>query len=195
VGRDGYCGVASVGGGETSVGMALAPRARRPGEHVEALFDRMLAALPAAGDAVAPAERTTAIRGLTPLVRRVRRVAGPGYLLVGDAAGFTDPFTGEGVFRALRGAELAAEAAIRALGSRDASPLDYPEARRRAFAAKDAACLGIQAALALPPLFDHCLRRADRREGAGRLLAGIFGDYVPARAALRPSLLAALVRP
>ncbi|MDQ3865765.1 MAG: hypothetical protein M3304_02895, partial [Actinomycetota bacterium] len=117
------------------------------------------------------------------------------YLLVGDAAGFTDPFTGEGVFRALRGAEIAAAAVMGALRRSDAMPLDYREARRRAFAAKDVACLGIQAALAVPPLFEYCLRRAERRAGTGRLLAGVFGDYVPAGAALRPSLLANLVRP
>ncbi|MDQ3857595.1 MAG: NAD(P)/FAD-dependent oxidoreductase [Actinomycetota bacterium] len=195
VGREGYCGVASVGGGETSVGMALLPSARQPGEPVGVLFERMLAALPAAREAVSGAERTTAIRGLAPLVRRVRNVAGPGYLLVGDAAGFTDPFTGEGVFRALRGAEIAADAVLKALRRSDAMPLDYWGARRRAFAAKDVACVGIQAALAIPPLFDYCLRRAERRAGAGRLLAGVFGDYIPARAALRPSFLANLMRP
>lgn len=195
VGRDGYCGVASVGGGEASIGMALSAGTRRAGEPVRGLFDRTLAALPAASDAVAGGKRTTSIRGLAPLARRVRNVAGPGYLLVGDAAGFTDPFTGEGVLRALRGAEIAADAVIRALGRGDATPLEYPEWRRRAFAAKDVACLGVQAALAVPLLFDHCLRRAERRDGAARTLAGIFGDYYPARAALRPSLVADLLRP
>jgi len=195
VGRGGYCGVASVGGGETSIGMAVAERNRRQGESAAALFARVIASLPAAGAAIQGAARPATIRGLAPLARRVRSVAGPGYLLVGDAAGFTDPFTGEGVYRALRGAELAADAVERALGRFDRSPVGYEAARREAFAAKELACLGLQAALAAPQLFDHCLRRAGSRDRASRTLAGVFGDYLPARAALRPSVLADLVRP
>ena len=39
----------------------------------------------------------------------------PGLLLAGDAAGFIDPMTGDGLRFALRGGELAAEAALREL--------------------------------------------------------------------------------
>jgi flavin-dependent dehydrogenase len=39
----------------------------------------------------------------------------PGLLLAGDAAGFIDPMTGDGLRFAVRGGELAAEAALRAL--------------------------------------------------------------------------------
>ena len=195
VGRGGYCGVASVGDGETSVGMAVAPGVRRAGEPAEALFARVLAGLPAAPAAVAGAERVGPLRGVAPLARRVARVGGRGFLLVGDAAGFVDPFTGEGVHRALRGAELAAGAAAEALRRRDRAPAGYAESRRRAFAAKERAVLLLQAALATPALFDHCLRRAQERERVGDTLAGVFGDYLPARAALRPALVASLLRP
>lgn len=41
----------------------------------------------------------------------VRRAWAPGVILAGDAAGYFDPFTGQGIYRALRSAELAAEAA------------------------------------------------------------------------------------
>ena len=40
----------------------------------------------------------------------VRRCWAPGVVLVGDAAGYYDPFTGQGIYRALRSAELAAPA-------------------------------------------------------------------------------------
>jgi flavin-dependent dehydrogenase len=195
VGRGAYCGVATVGGGETSVGLALAPGVRRSGEPAAHLVARVVEALPAVRAALEGSVRIGPIRGIGPLARRVRRVAGPGYLLVGDAAGFTDPFTGEGVFRALRGAELAADAVRRALGRRDGYPAGYVDARRKAFAAKQLACVGLQAALASPALFDHCLRRAAARERAGSALAGVFGDYLPATAAMRPGVVADLVRP
>jgi len=195
VGRSGYCGIANVGGGETSIGMAVSPKLRQRDETATQLFERILGELPAARAAVDGAERTGPIRGIAPLARRVSRVSGPGYLLVGDAAGFTDPFTGEGVHRALRGAELAAHAVLRALTRPDCDPTGYPASRRGAFAAKERAVFLLQAALAAPALFDHCLRRADSRDRAACTLAGVFGDYLPAEAALRPALVASLLWP
>lgn len=46
----------------------------------------------------------------------------PGVALVGDAAGYYDPFTGQGIYRALRSAELAAEAVLDVLSAMDARP-------------------------------------------------------------------------
>ncbi len=47
--------------------------------------------------------------------RPVQRCWAPGVVLVGDAAGYFDPFTGQGIYRALRSAELAAPAVDAAL--------------------------------------------------------------------------------
>ena len=55
------------------------------------------------------------IRGVGPMAHRARRVDGDGFLLVGDAAGFLDPFTGDGIYEAMRGALLAAPVADAAL--------------------------------------------------------------------------------
>ncbi|HEX8164041.1 MAG TPA: NAD(P)/FAD-dependent oxidoreductase [Pyrinomonadaceae bacterium] len=49
------------------------------------------------------------IPGLAPGTWDARRVCGDGWALVGDAAGFADPVTGEGIYYALRSAELLAE--------------------------------------------------------------------------------------
>jgi flavin-dependent dehydrogenase len=49
------------------------------------------------------------IPGLAPETWDARRVCGDGWALVGDAAGFADPVTGEGIYYALRSAELFAE--------------------------------------------------------------------------------------
>jgi flavin-dependent dehydrogenase len=56
----------------------------------------------------------------------VRLPWAPGALLVGDAAGYYDPFTGQGIRQALRTARLAAEAIL--------SVLEHGEKERRAFA-------------------------------------------------------------
>ena len=60
------------------------------------------------------AERYAArIPGLAPTTWDTRRVAGKNWALLGDAAGFADPVTGEGIYYALRSAELFAEAYLR----------------------------------------------------------------------------------
>jgi flavin-dependent dehydrogenase len=61
----------------------------------------------------------------------------PGLLLAGDAAGFVDPMTGDGLRFAMRGAELAVLEVLHALehGNADAH-VRLLAARRRAFAAK-----------------------------------------------------------
>lgn len=59
----------------------------------------------------ASAERYAArIPGLAPETLDARRAAGDDWALLGDAAGFADPVTGEGIYYALRSAELFAEA-------------------------------------------------------------------------------------
>ncbi|HEX8353326.1 MAG TPA: NAD(P)/FAD-dependent oxidoreductase [Pyrinomonadaceae bacterium] len=56
------------------------------------------------------AERYAArIPGLAPETLDARRAAGADWALLGDAAGFADPVTGEGIYYALRSAELFAE--------------------------------------------------------------------------------------
>jgi len=58
----------------------------------------------------ASAERYAArIPGLAPETFDARRAAGEDWALLGDAAGFADPVTGEGIYYALRSAELFAE--------------------------------------------------------------------------------------
>jgi geranylgeranyl reductase family protein len=59
----------------------------------------------------ATAERYAArIPGLADQTWDKRRACGEGWALLGDAAGFADPVTGEGIYYALRSAELFAEA-------------------------------------------------------------------------------------
>src|SRR5439155_352576 len=79
------------------------------------------------------------VGAMGPLAYEVDAPRVGGVLLVGDAAGFVDPFTGEGIYAALRGAELAVETAVGALRSGDCSRqalAAYRRARRLAFGGK-----------------------------------------------------------
>jgi flavin-dependent dehydrogenase len=190
-----YCGLAPVGGGLVNVGLVGALGAKPAGERTAPFFERRLRELPGVARALRDARRVTPVRGAGPLARRVRRVAGPGYLLVGDAAGFLDPFTGEGIYRALRGAELAARAVEQVLRRADATPVGYPRARHAAFAAKERVCLLVQGFLSSYRLFDYVVGHLAERPHLAAVLAGVLGDYRPAARALQPAYLWALLAP
>ncbi len=194
-----YVGLAPLPGGRVNVALVLPGRAvRQWGKDIEALFWHELAQFPALGSRLARVRRTKPLLGTGPLRRRVPVAAGPGYLLVGDAAGFLDPFTGEGIYRALRGAELAAagaDAALRTPVAADAALAAYCRARQRAFRPKEALCLLVQAFIAYPPLLEYALRRLRRRPAPAQTLMGALGDTHSPRTALAPTTLAALLRP
>jgi flavin-dependent dehydrogenase len=78
------------------------------------------------------------VRVLGPLSAEASSPGMPGLLLAGDAAGFVDPMTGDGVHLALTGAVLAAKATLHALETGDvygAAPR-LARARRTALGAK-----------------------------------------------------------
>jgi len=193
VGSGFYVGLAPVPNGQLNVGMALRlPRngnARLPAEQ---RFESAIAALPAVAARLRGSRRLTPIHGAAPIGHRVTRAAGPGWLLIGDAAGFIDPFTGEGIYRALRSARLAAEA----LWEWDGRVTQrYLTARRAAFASKDALTWLIQGMLAAPPLLSYAVRRIERRPRLADVLGGALGDCRPATDALSPAALLAVLRP
>jgi geranylgeranyl reductase family protein len=133
---------------------------------------------------------------LGPLAYRVRDPRHGGVLLVGDAAGFYDPFTGEGLFTALRSAELAAAVAHGALERGDVSAAalaPYRQARRLAFKAKERVTRGLQLVIARRRLADLAAHALARRPALLDALMGVIGDFVPPAELLRPSTLSRLV--
>jgi flavin-dependent dehydrogenase len=132
------------------------------------------------------------------MARRARRVAGGGYLLIGDAASFLDPFTGDGIYEALRGATLAAPVISRALEEGDCSAAalaPYAAARRRVFTAKRAVTWIVQGFINAPPLMNYITPRLAHRDEVGLTLSGVLGNLQPAGDALSPLFLARLLRP
>lgn len=115
-----------------------------------------------------------------------------GVLLVGDAAEFIDPFTGEGVYFALRGAELAAETLVRALKQGDTSVgslTSYVRARRREFSPKYTVCDLIERAVHAPSLIRWVVPRLSRRPALLNRLLGVTGDMAAPGTLLSPAFL------
>ena len=124
--------------------------------------------------------------------RPVATGAGGGALLVGDAADFFDPFTGQGIYSALRGAELAAAAIVDTLAT-GASLRHYARARRREFTGKWLLERMIGIAVGWPALIERVVGRMLRRPELADLLVRATGNCIPARAVLTPRVLAGLV--
>jgi flavin-dependent dehydrogenase len=154
---------------------------------LETFFEARARQLPHLARRLAGAERIAPVQAMGPLAYRVNPPRHDGVLLVGDAAGFYDPFTGEGIFSALRGAELAAETAARALAAGDVSAhalRAYRRARREAFRAKERLTRVIQFAVRRRWAANLTATFLVRRPGALDLLLGVVGDYVPPAALL-----------
>lgn len=199
----GYVGIAPVPGGRVNIGIVLGPawRERLARDGASAVADAVVAAVPPADDdpvAWLRAERCDQLAGAAPLGGRVTRRAGAGWFLVGDAVGFLDPFTGEGMHRALVSTELAAVAIRAALDSperAEAAAAAYDRAMRRRFAAKDAVSWLVQAFLARPAPFEYAARRLAARPDVRATMGLVMGDLVPASRGLDPRFLASLLAP
>ncbi len=198
--RDGYVGIAPVAGGRVNIGIVLG-RSWRPAlvrDGARAVADAIVAAVPPTGDDPARwrlGEPTDSLAGAWPLGHRVTRRAGPGWLLVGDAAGFLDPFTGEGIHRALISAELAAAAILAHRRGRTGAFAAYERAMQRRFLAKDGVSWLVQAFLSRPAVFEYAARRVASRSAVRATMGLVMGDLVPASRALDPRYLAALLAP
>ena len=199
VGKHGYAGLAPLEDGLTNVAVVADSSAvdGRTGS-VDDFFEQQIQSLPQVSRKLAAAERVGTIRGVGSMAHRARRTTGDGFLLVGDAASFLDPFTGEGIYEALKGAALAAPVVLAALEGGDVSArsLDaYRRARRKTFTAKREVCWIVQGFINAPPLMDYVTARLADREELGLTLSGVLGNFRPASSALSPLFLARLLRP
>ena len=192
IGR-GCVGIAEVGGGLFNVTVVVTGReAREVAGDPGAFFDDALRRF-----GFVDARRVDEVLTSGPFDFPVRRAVVDGALLVGDAAGYYDPFTGQGIFRALRGAELAARTADAALRSRDLSAAalaPYERDRRRAFGPGERVQRVVEAFVSRPALLRLASRRLSRRPALGDAIIRVTGDVRPVRSLLRPSLLLSLMR-
>ncbi|MDP9352806.1 MAG: NAD(P)/FAD-dependent oxidoreductase, partial [Chloroflexota bacterium] len=155
----GYCGFAALPRGRASVGMALDMRRYRGSVRSrEGMFYEALEMFPSVLRRVRAAQAVGPVSGVGPIARRVRQVHGDGWALAGDAAGFTDPFTGEGIYRAVRSGELlagVASAALRNGGTTRAALAPYARARTEAFRHKALVVHLVQAFVSYPALLEY----------------------------------------
>jgi flavin-dependent dehydrogenase len=197
---DGYAGLAPVPGARVNVGIVLGRswRDRLRADGAAATARHILARVPASADDPvdwSQPELCDEVAGVAPLGHAVSARSGPGWLVVGDAAGFLDPFTGEGIHRALVSARLAAAAIDADLAGDPTALARYDRQLTARFRAKDVVSLVVQGFLGRPVVFGYAARRLAARSAVRETMGLVMGDLVPASRALDPRFLAALLRP
>jgi flavin-dependent dehydrogenase len=194
----GYVGLNPIGRELTNVALVIpAARARAARGRAEQFFLEGLAAFPNVRERVQGATIVRPVLATGPFAAWSGRVVAPGALLVGDAAEFFDPFTGDGIYSALRGAELVADV-IPATLRQPGAPLlqalrEYQHMRRRVFAGKWILERLIGWSMYFPKLFERGVERIGRRDEMASVLIGVAGGFVPAREVFNPVFLARMV--
>jgi flavin-dependent dehydrogenase len=198
VGADGYVGLNRIGANLFNVALVVPHRlaAGARGNATKFFFD-LLESFPGVRGRVDARRLQREVMVTGPFASRAGCITSNGALLVGDAADFFDPFTGQGIHAALLGAELAATTACGALerpGIASARALaPYRQLRRRAFAGKWAVERLIGYGMYLPALFDRAVERLGARPGMAHTLIGVTGDFVPAARVLNPQFLTRMI--
>jgi len=204
VDHGGYLGIADVGNGLTNVAVVVpVSRAAEIAADRTEFFESWIAERPAIAELFTAAERVDPVRATGPFASAARRAWSPGAALVGDAADFFDPFTGEGIYTALRGGELLAgyvaesmaESRKRTAAAGDGAIRAYDAARRDEFSGKWMVERLVGAAIAFPALINRAANVLSRRRDMADLLVGVIGDFVPPREVLSPRYLLRLLLP
>ncbi len=191
---NGYVGIADVGHGVTNIAVVVpAQHARAARASADAFLYGVVARWPNRITHRA-AQQITPVRVTGPFASHARRAGLPGAMLVGDAADFFDPFTGEGIFAALRGGELLAPFVSQMIESRG-SPSSrtegdivsaYQSARQQTFGGKWRVERLIGRAVSSPTLMNNAARVISTDRQFADLLIGVTGDFVPPSALLNP---------
>ena len=90
-------------------------------EEAQKIFEDEIARCPALPERLKNAKQLFPVKTTKDFSYRASQMAGPGWVLIGDAFGFLDPIYSSGVFLALKSGELAADAIAEAFSKNDFS--------------------------------------------------------------------------
>lgn len=134
---NGVVGLAPIGDGMANMTVALQGTSIAAAASIGKAAFMLQAAqeIPRLAERIQHVEMQGEVLACGPFERKVRTSVINGMILVGDAAGYYDPMTGQGIYRAIRSAELAAPTLLQALQTGSRQPLNrYNREREQQFA-------------------------------------------------------------
>lgn len=158
----------------------------------EGFYRRSLEANPRLRERLGKATLEGPVRRAGSVARRSRGILAPGAMLLGDAEGFVDPFTGEGLYIALRSAELAARFILEGSAS---SLRRFARARRAEFGTKLRLWRQLQKVFYRPALANYVVHRLAAHPRLADRLTALWGDYVPTARVMTVSFILRLLNP
>ncbi len=199
VSHPGYTGISSVGNGRANVVLVVEAReksldltqktltgdgklALRGG--AEAFYHRVLMQNSRRCKMLEGGERVEPVRSVESLAFAVKPVPCGGLVLVGDATGFIDPFTGEGIYLSLRSSQLAGEVIHSGFQNSNFSRnflSVYDERRKQEFGGKFLLSRILQGLIYNRVLCNRVMKSLSANRVLAETLVGVIGDILPAK--------------
>ncbi len=180
---DACCGVGAACGPDgtrnVNIVVPLSEAPRMAGRRQAYFEERLRVSFPQVWEWVQNASPAGPLQSVGCFGHHTTRATDDGAVLVGDAATFINPFTGEGVYFALRGAHLAAQAIGESLARGDISRQAlsvYDAARRTELLPRYRLCDAVQRVVHSPALLGWASERLRRSEPLTEILLKTVGD-------------------
>ena len=195
VSHPGYTGISSVSQDEVNVVLVVDQNSMR-GEKPDSFYGRTVMKNRFRRKILQNAECLESVRAVESLGFSVKPIPCGGLLAVGDAMGFIDPFTGEGIYLSLRSSEIAVQIADLALKNADVS-LEflkvYEKKRKQEFEKKFLLSRILQKIIYNQFFCDQVVRVLKEKRELAEILVGVIGDLVPAERVVSFKFLSQLV--
>ncbi len=196
ISNPGYSGMAPMGDGLGNVVLILDSELVK-GRDPEKLYCEILNRNPLRKEFFLKAKLISPVRIVDTLAFDVGPNLLDGLVLVGDAMGFIDPFTGEGIYLSLRSSQLAANTIHQSLMEKDYSQSflkRYEMAREKEFSNKFLLSKILQKIIYSPALSNLVVNTISQNKNLANLLVGVIGDYIPAEEVVNYRYLFKLLR-
>ncbi len=182
ISRPGYTGIAPVGNNRSNV-VLVTDKSCVTGEDVEKFYRNTVFKNSWRREMLGSGEPVEKVRVVDSLSYSVKSPPCGGLILVGDATGFIDPFTGEGIYLSLRSSQLAAGVIAKAFDRADFSNnhlASYDRMRGEEFKKKFFLSKVLQRLIYSPSLCVRVVKTLGENKDLAGELVGVIGDYIPA---------------
>jgi len=198
ISRPGYTGIAPTGEDQVNVVLVVDKKSLQGKNDLHDIYVRTVLQNPLRRNLLDKAEVAEKVRTVDSLAFSVRPPQIGGLLLVGDASGFIDPFTGEGIYLSLRSAQIASDVIDASFKRNDFSRealAVYEQARKKEFNKKFLLSKIFQRLIYNPPLCNWVIQTLAGNPDLAATLVGVIGDYIPAEKVVSLRFLGRLLVP